>query len=482
MAQTLAPLAIQTLGRFAVSRGGEPIPDKAWGTHRARTLLKVLLTEYGRPVLRERLMDALWPEATPQAASRNLYTSVSELRRVLEPGLDKPAESAFILSIEAAYQFDSTSPHTLDKQLFAQHLAAGHALSAQGQAEAAVQAFAQAKALYAGDYMPDDLYAAWSTLERERLRNDFIAMLLEAGQLQARLGRYRAAIASCRRVLDLDNCLEEAYRALMLYLYAAGDRAQALSVCAECEATLRRELDVEPLPATHQLADQIRAQRVPEVDQQHAYPTAAPIELPYSIGALPLIGREADQAQLRTAIAHGGLIAVGGEGGLGKSQLIRATLPDAIVSSTHELTQSLAYHPVLEVLRLSGLPTPPIDSAGRDKSHWFAALDEVFASIRRPVVIEDAQWADDGTLEWLAFVGPRLIDRGQVIVITHRPTPRLAALLMRAPWLTRLELGALAEAATVALIQSLAPQQVAVTLLARRLHQLSGGNPLFTLN
>ena len=61
--------------------------------------------------------------------------------------------------------------------------------------EEAAQAFAQAESLYPGDYLPDDLYADWSMTERERLRNDLLAMLLEAAHLQAQLGRYRQAIA-----------------------------------------------------------------------------------------------------------------------------------------------------------------------------------------------------------------------------------------------------------------------------------------------
>src|SRR5512141_229195 len=75
----MTTLYIQTLGQFKVLRDGEPIPDNGWGTHRAKLLLKFLITQYGESIVRDQIMEALWPEASIKSASRDLYTAVSDL-------------------------------------------------------------------------------------------------------------------------------------------------------------------------------------------------------------------------------------------------------------------------------------------------------------------------------------------------------------------------------------------------------------------
>src|SRR6266568_4486740 len=111
-------LHIQTLGRFRVLRGDAPVGDKGWGTHRAKTLLKVLLTHYGQPLTRDKIIEAIWPDVSPEAATRALYTAVSDLRRVLEPTLAKPADSTFILSTDEGYRFSSEEIDLIDTWIF----------------------------------------------------------------------------------------------------------------------------------------------------------------------------------------------------------------------------------------------------------------------------------------------------------------------------------------------------------------------------
>ena len=50
-----------TLGRFAVTRDGVPVPESAFGRQKARALLGVLLAARA-PVHRERITDWLWPD------------------------------------------------------------------------------------------------------------------------------------------------------------------------------------------------------------------------------------------------------------------------------------------------------------------------------------------------------------------------------------------------------------------------------------
>lgn len=506
-----AELYVQTLGRFRALRRGEAITDKAWGTHRARTVFKLLLTERGRPMVADRLAEAVWPDADAKSAARNLHTAVSELRRVLEPELAKPAESRFILSTEAGYAFDAAGHAIVDVEAFEQHIARARELLGQGELAAAVQAFAHAEALHDGDYLPEDLYADWAMGERERVRNLRISALLDAAGARARLGRYRMAIASCRRVLEMDNCVEEAYRGIMRYAHALGDRAQALRAFEECASTLGRELGVAPMPETTTLAVQIRAGR--PLDETSALPAHEPPALPFSLGSMPLCGRSAELGRVLAAAAAGGMLLIEGDSGIGKSALLDAALarlderggPRALRAHAHELTQGLPYHAILsaieraraegrlDVARAPLWPSvaallPGADPAAKiepDRARLFEAMAQCLFATGAPVLaLDDAQWADDGSLEFLAYVGPRLAERRLTVLVAARPSPRLAPLLSRANrdvWLQRARLGPLGDADMALMLEQLAPLQAGARVLAPRLHKATGGNPFFAV-
>ena len=55
------PVEIRTLGGFSVIRNGEAVTISEWRSKKARDLLKILITRRGRPLLREALMETLWP-------------------------------------------------------------------------------------------------------------------------------------------------------------------------------------------------------------------------------------------------------------------------------------------------------------------------------------------------------------------------------------------------------------------------------------
>ena len=52
-------------GAFACCATGAPVPRSAWRSRKARDLLKMLVARHGRPVSRDALIEALWPEEDP---------------------------------------------------------------------------------------------------------------------------------------------------------------------------------------------------------------------------------------------------------------------------------------------------------------------------------------------------------------------------------------------------------------------------------
>lgn len=200
-----------------------------------------------------------------------------------------------------------------------------------------------------------------------------------------------------------------------------------------------------------------------------------------------LVEREAALAALQAALAaaaQGGRVAlVAGEAGIGKTSVLRA------LAAAHEGAVWWGACDALE----TPLPLAPLLDMARDAGVRFGAalggprpalFDAVLAELSAPVrpvlvVVEDAHWADDATLDWLKFVGRRIARTHALLAVSFRddevgPTHPL-----------RRVLGELPPAATVRVtLPRLSPQGVAQ--LARRaarpaegVHAATGGNPFF---
>ena len=75
------PLTIYTLGRFAVYRGNELIEDSAWKRRKAKSLFKLLLLAPQRQLLKDRVIEWLWPDQDQDRATNNLHRTLFILRR-----------------------------------------------------------------------------------------------------------------------------------------------------------------------------------------------------------------------------------------------------------------------------------------------------------------------------------------------------------------------------------------------------------------
>jgi len=238
------PLRVRALGGFAVSRGPVPLPPSAWQRRKTRLLLLFLLSRR-RPVACDEVLEALWPDLSPEAAGQALNTTFSDLRRILEPHLPKGMASRYLERDEETLAFRRDSAYWYDAAAFEQALRAGETAH-------------EALELYRGDFLPEEPYVDWVLRERERLRGLYLNALVAAMEEQVRAGDWRAGAELARRILDQEPWLEEVWRALLTCYDRLGRRGEALQAYQECVRVLRAELDAAPAPETQALYEQIR--------------------------------------------------------------------------------------------------------------------------------------------------------------------------------------------------------------------------------
>ena len=248
------------------------------------------------PTHRSRLVGLLWPETREAAARNNLVQMLRKLRSATGADL---VEGGELLCLGPGLEVDA--------------LRARDAYTRGAYAE--LSGFgADVLAGLRYDDCPD--LDDWLTAERERWTEWRVGAAREEAAWLEREGRYDEAAARTRVLLELDPLSEDAWRRLMRLHYLCGDRAAALDAYRRCEALLRREFGVDPLPETLSLLSDIERGRLPS--------PAAPRTLPLATLRPPtLVGREAEWARMEAAWQAGQVIFVCGEPGMGKTRLAR---------------------------------------------------------------------------------------------------------------------------------------------------------------
>ena len=518
-------LRINMLGPLQIIRGGRVLPESVWRSRQERRLLGILLAARGRRVSAEQLIDWLWPEAHAQASATTLRSTVSALRHMLEPASGR-ASSQFILTRPGGYAWNAASGAQIDAEQFLELL---------DRRPPSPQATERALALYNGDYLADEPDAPWAEQPRDLLRERFLGALHDLAEQRLAAGMDDAAIALARRGLAHDRLREPLYRTLMRAQAHSGDIAGALQTYERCRHALDEALGVAPSAQTRDLHTAIlRDDAAPRPTEARPY-TAAPETHPpkSSSESSPFVGRAAELAALNGWLAalrerQGGVVAIVGEAGIGKTRLVAQALAGAgshlaIALRCTPLERGLPFAPLSEALRpllraapldllrrlppvalaqtadllpvvrerLPDLPALAGAPAGEGHNYLLDGIVDVALALAReqPLIVwcDDAQWADEATLAALGRLARHAPRRALLIILAYRSEElvenaalhQLLRTLGRDTLLRPLLLGRLAENDVAVLLAGLAQTGTAqVARLAQRLSAASSGNPL----
>jgi DNA-binding SARP family transcriptional activator len=522
----LARLKISLLGGFRVACEGRP--RLAVTRKKGQALLALLALRPGTGYPRDVLTALLWSDAGDEQARHSLRQELHELRRALAP----TKTHALIVDAERI---------ALDAESVDVDVSTFERLAAAGTPDA----LQRAAALYEGDLLSgvgvrESGFEEHLRAERERLRQRAFTVLTRLLEHQSQRNLFESGLETALRLLAMDATQESVHRALM-QLYARNSRrAAALRQYQECVEVLQRELDVEPEPATRHLYREILASHA------SARPGAVEPAAKRPAGARaagqrhdrfgvdpPLVARQPELGALRESLERacarqGHVVAILGEAGVGKTRIVTelaalARERDArtTVGRAYETAQVLAFGPWVDALRAALSTAPealatlepawraelarilpeaaaraprPADQA--DTTRIFQAIEQLIDKLaaRQPlvVVLEDAHWADDLTLRFVAYVGRRLHRRAVLLVLTAREEQLADAALFDVMLkelrehggLVTMALSPLSRDDTTALVRSLTRAErdaAALSRLDARVWRISAGNPLLVV-
>ncbi len=507
-------LHIHLLGDFRLVSGDAPVTTVI--VPRIQSLLAYLVLHRDAPQDRSHLAFLLWPDSTEAQAHTNLRKLLHHLRQSL------PDTDQFLHADNHSLQWlpaRADAAWTLDVQDLEQALTQAEQAEQRQDMHRMRQALAQVMHLYRGDLLPH-CYDEWLLFERDHWRQQFIQAAQRLIALLEQERAYDAAITTARQLLHQDPLHEATYRHLMRLYALQGDRAAALRVYHTCAKLLERELGTVPSLVTREVYDSLV--------QSDSFPTG-----PLTSRGMeaPLVGRKVEWQQLLGAwrMAAGGrshIVILSGEAGIGKTRL--AEEMEAWVSRQGMATASarcyaavgrLAYAPVTtwlrsdalrvgltaiepiwltEIARLAPeilvtrpkLPRPAAMTEGWQRRHFFEALARAVLSARQPLLLmlDDLQWCDNETLEWLHYLlrfepGARLLLMGTVRaeeIVPGHPLKAFLGALQRDGLVTEVEPGRLAATETISLAEHIMSHPLDIALHTMLYHETEG-NPLFVV-
>jgi DNA-binding SARP family transcriptional activator/tetratricopeptide (TPR) repeat protein len=222
----------------------------AWSSIRAaqqRVVLSILLIEAGRVVSTDRLVDEIWGEQPPRAAASVLRGYVMRLRRAMGVGTAGPLQTR-----QAGYEL-SIDDDDVDARVFDRLVGSGRQALSNGDPERAVADLSQARAMWHGAALADVPASPTVSAFAERLEQARLAATedLIAGRLE--LGHHGDVVAELHRLVDEHPMRERLWEQLMVALYRAGRRGDALAAYRRARSSLVTALGLEPGPDLQQL-------------------------------------------------------------------------------------------------------------------------------------------------------------------------------------------------------------------------------------
>lgn len=511
----MAPsLKVRLLGEFQLNYDGQSV--KAIDSVRLQSLCAYLASRPEISHSRARLAFSFWQNSTEKQALTNLRHILHKLRNAL------PEAERFVQIDAKTINWKADPDFYCDVSTFEKHLKLATEANQKDDLSSTLSNLSAASEIYKGDLLPG-FYEDWIDIERDRLRQEYATALISLIKIHEDRRDYNAAIDIAERWRIHEPAHEAAYFKLMSLYALAGDRSAALKTYHRCESVLHQELDVAPSRETQELRERLQQSETRIED-------ASLVEMPDDDLKLPLQGRLNEWKQLRdlwtkarAGCAH--LVSLNGEAGIGKTRLaeelcywVEAQGGSTARSRSYSAEGRLAYGPVMQWLR-SAFLFPQILNLNREwqrevsrilpelksklpvsaeeaslkpptlqRQHLFEALSRALLFSGKPLLLllDDMQWTDEETLQWLAFLF-RFAPKAKLLVVATIRQEEIDENPFLRDFLLDMRREDFASEMTLAPLQATETLSIAESIAGRRLtpgevsllHAETEGNPLF---
>ena len=522
MSEAEKGLQFRLLGELTVELDGRTLD---LGPRLQRQLLAILLSENGRIIAVDRLIDLLWGDEPPSAAIASLQAYVSQLRRVLEPDRPPRAPARVLVTADPGYSLRA-DPDQIDARRFERLVSEGRARLDQGRPDLADELLASGLGLWRGGVLVEFENEPWAVPMVARLNEACDTALEDRMDAWLGLGRHTSAASELEELVQQRPLRERRWAQLILAHYRAGRQADALRAYQRCRQLLADELGIEPSPELRKLEAAVlnqdssldlssrstatSADAGPARDTHQSDDASPGAEPPRTGGGLhePRLHAFADRLR-QLADGRGGAVVLVGEPGVGKTTLAERVAEIAGDSGAATVwtrcvdpNSSPPFWPWVQALR--GLPPSEAVGAalerleghtqsGGGRAALFEAYQTVLDALRQAggvrallLVIDDLQAADSASLDLFELLAGDLQRMSLLVVVTLRDTEPSAALdrtlgeLLRHRGVDRVMVPPLEPEEVAGLTEQLTGARPADSVVAA-LYERTGGNVFYLI-
>jgi DNA-binding SARP family transcriptional activator len=240
LARRLAPrVKVDDLGRTIIRVGTLAIA----GTSVRRKVMALLLFLVSRPgfaATKEQVLDALWPDQSPDEAVNSLNQTTYFLRRAFEPDYKE--------TTSPGYLHHGSDLLWLDEELISSRAAECRDLieeSALSPSPGVVDTLSES---YTGPFALDFAYEEWSSSYRDALHAGYLETVEKAVLTDIDRGDYARASTLTRRALEIEPTSEPLQRLLVRIARQAGAFAAAAEWYESYSSLVRSDFGQEPPP------------------------------------------------------------------------------------------------------------------------------------------------------------------------------------------------------------------------------------------
>lgn len=299
-ARRVDALSVRVLGELSI----DGLDVRSLADRKARLLLRCLALARGRAVSAAALVDALWGGAPPARPSDQVSVLASRLRKALGRSAVEHGDHGYRLNYD-----------WLDLDELARLVAAVEERAAAGNPTAAVAAARVAVSLLRGPLPDPGTEAEWVLADHAAAGRLVRRARRTAAEALLITGDWLDALDLATANADEDPFDEDAVRLMMRANATGGRPAAALAAFAELRELVGEELGTEPAPETAAVHTAIL-----RGDLVTATPTTAAGHL---VGRASQLGHlDAMADRIRDGVVR--VAVVSGEGGIGKTTLLRA--------------------------------------------------------------------------------------------------------------------------------------------------------------
>ncbi|MFA1549848.1 AfsR/SARP family transcriptional regulator [Actinomadura chokoriensis] len=243
------------MGPLRIEHGGRGITPNA---AKQRQVLAMLLVNANKPVRMTELIHELWGENPPVSAVNTLQTYILRIRRILtdhDPDPDQGHEQgqgsgsdsgkAVLLTRPAAYQF-KVDRENLDLYVFDEHVSSGTEAFQRGDYPRASAQLRAALQLCHGPILTDVRIGPRLAVHCARLEEAVLRVLELRIEADLQRGCHRELVSELTGLVAEHRTHERLHGQLMIALYQAGRRVEALEVYQRLRNTFVQDLGIEP--------------------------------------------------------------------------------------------------------------------------------------------------------------------------------------------------------------------------------------------